>query len=156
MQSSAWQQLFEVSPQTVALIVLGVLFAIRELVNLKRDVLNSLGLEKREEIEKKETKARLDALAVQIRELKDSVDKRLDELQENSNRQQAALREDLADKINDRYKRYFSLGYIPTDEFDEFIQIHDAYKGIGGNHSGDAKFEKCIKSLRVMEVNNGV
>lgn len=156
MQSSAWQQLFEVSPQTVALIVLGVLFAIRELVNLKRDVLNSLGLEKREEIEKKETKARLDALAVQIRELKDSVDKRLDELQENSNRQQAALREDLADKINDRYKRYFSLGYIPTDEFDEFIQIHDAYKGIGGNHSGDAKFEKCIKSLKVMEVNNGV
>lgn len=156
MQSSAWQQLFEVSPQTVALIVLGVLFAIRELVNLKRDILNSLGLEKREEIEKKETKARLDALAVQIRELKDSVDKRLDELQENSNRQQAALREDLADKINDRYKRYFSLGYIPTDEFDEFIQIHDAYKGIGGNHSGDAKFEKCIKSLKVMEVNNGV
>ena len=52
MQSSAWQQLSSISPSTVALIVLGVLFALKELANLKRDVLNSLGLKKKEEIEK--------------------------------------------------------------------------------------------------------
>lgn len=157
MQSSAWQQLSSISPSTVALIVLGVLFALRELANLKRDVLNSLGLEKKEEIEKRETKERLDALSEQIKELKESVDRQLGELREKSTKQEAALREDLADKINDRYKRYFKLGYIPTDEFDELVQIHDAYKGIGGNHTGDEKFKKCIESLKVkQEESHGV
>ena len=142
METSAWQQLFDTPPYAVAFIFLGVLFLIRELSNLKRDVLNTLGLEKREEIEKKEAKERLDSLSRQIAELKESVDNQLGELRDKS----------LADKINDRYKRYFQLGYIPSDEFDEFIQIHEVYNKIGGNHTGDAKFKKCIESLKVKDV----
>lgn len=140
------------SPYSVAFIILGVLFLIRELSNLKRDVLNTLGLEKKEEIEKKENKERLDALSAQIEDLKEAVESRLDSLQDKSDRQQAALRESLADKINDRYKRYFQLGYIPADEFDEFGKLHEAYNSIGGNHTGDAKFAKCIQSLKVKDI----
>ena len=85
METSAWQQLFDTPPYAVAFIFLGVLFLIRELSNLKRDVLNTLGLEKREEIEKKEAKERLDSLSRQIAELKESVDNQLGELRDKRN-----------------------------------------------------------------------
>lgn len=32
------------------------------------------------------------------------------------------------------------------------ISLHDAYKGVGGNHSGDAKFEYCINHLPVIPI----
>lgn len=56
-----------------------------------------------------------------------------------------ASRETLANKINEKYKEYMDKGYIPADEFDEFVNLHDAYKGLGGNHSGDMKFNRCMK-----------
>jgi hypothetical protein len=61
----------------------------------------------------------------------------------------AANREALADRINQKYKIYFRLGYIPEDEYEEFVHLHDAYKGVGGNHTGDLKFDKCIKRLPI-------
>lgn len=64
----------------------------------------------------------------------------------------AAQREVLADKINEKYKYYISIKGIPEDEVDEFTNLHTAYKGIGGNHSGDAKFEYCINHLHVIPV----
>ncbi len=64
----------------------------------------------------------------------------------------AAQREVLADKINEKYKYYISIGGIPEDEVDEFTNLHSAYKGVGGNHSGDAKFEYCMNHLRVIPV----
>lgn len=64
----------------------------------------------------------------------------------------AAQREVLADKINEKYKYYISIKGIPEDEVDEFTNLHTAYKGVGGNHSGDAKYEYCINHLQVIPV----
>lgn len=63
-----------------------------------------------------------------------------------------AQREVLADKINQKYKHYISIKGIPEDEVDEFTNLHTAYKGCGGNHSGDAKYEYCINHLPVIPV----
>lgn len=64
----------------------------------------------------------------------------------------AAQREVLADKINEKYKYYISIKGIPEDEVDEFTNLHTAYKGVGGNHSGDAKYEYCMNHLEVIPV----
>lgn len=64
----------------------------------------------------------------------------------------AAQREVLADKINAKYKYYISIKGIPEDEVDEFTNLHAAYKGVGGNHSGDAKYEYCMNHLEVIPV----
>lgn len=63
-----------------------------------------------------------------------------------------AQREVLADKINEKYKYYISIKGIPEDEVDEFTNLHTAYKGVGGNHSGDAKYEYCMNHLKVIPV----
>lgn len=63
-----------------------------------------------------------------------------------------AQREVLADKINRKYKYYISINGIPEDEVDEFTNLHAAYKGCGGNHSGDIKYEYCINHLPVIPV----
>lgn len=80
-----------------------------------------------------------------IVEYNSSKDKQIDNLM-------AAQREVLADKINDKYKYYISIEGIPEDEVDEFTNLHTAYKGVGGNHSGDAKYEYCMNHLRVIPV----
>lgn len=63
-----------------------------------------------------------------------------------------ANRELLAEKINERYKYYISIRGIPEDEVDEFTNLHAAYKGCGGNHSGDAKYEYVMEHLPVIPV----
>ena len=63
-----------------------------------------------------------------------------------------AQREILADKINEKYKYYISLNGIPEDEVEEFTNLHQAYTGVGGNHSGDAKYEYCMNHLFVIPV----
>lgn len=51
----------------------------------------------------------------------------------------------LGDMINQKYHYYSEIEGIPEDEFDEFVALHDAYKGVDGNHSGDEKYEKAMK-----------
>lgn len=80
-----------------------------------------------------------------IVEYNSSTDKQIDNLM-------VAQREVLADKINEKYKYYISIKGIPEDEVDEFTNLHAAYKGVGGNHSGDAKYEYCINHLHVIPV----
>lgn len=63
-----------------------------------------------------------------------------------------ANKELLAEKINDKYKFYISIKGIPEDEVDEFTNLHTAYKGCGGNHSGDAKYEYVMEHLPVIPV----
>jgi hypothetical protein len=63
-----------------------------------------------------------------------------------------ANKELLAEKINEKYKYYISIKGIPEDEYDEFVSLHSAYKDVGGNHNGDAKFQYCIKHLPVIPV----
>lgn len=64
----------------------------------------------------------------------------------------AAQRESLADRINQKYKHYISIKGIPEDEVEEFTNLHIAYKGVGGNHSGDAKYDYCMKQLPMIPV----
>ena len=63
-----------------------------------------------------------------------------------------ANKEMLAEKINEKYKYYISINGIPEDEYDEFVPLHEAYNGVGGNHHGDAKFEYCIEHLPIIPV----
>lgn len=63
-----------------------------------------------------------------------------------------AQKEMMAEKINEKYKNYIAMDGIPADEKDEFISLHDAYKGVGGNHHGDEKFNYCINHLKVIPV----
>jgi hypothetical protein len=63
-----------------------------------------------------------------------------------------AQKEMLAEKINEKYKYYLSIKGIPEDEYDEFVSLHTAYKGVGGNHHGDAKFNYCIEHLPIIPV----
>lgn len=88
-------------------------------------------------------------------ELKDSIKAISDSNIENDKQITSlilAQKEMLAEKINEKYKYYLSIGGVPEDERDEFISLHDAYKGVGGNHTGDAKFEYCINHLPVIPV----
>lgn len=63
-----------------------------------------------------------------------------------------ANKEMLAEKINEKYKYYISIKGIPEDEYDEFVALHSAYNGVGGNHHGDAKFQYCIDHLPMIPV----
>lgn len=62
-----------------------------------------------------------------------------------------AVKEISADRINEKYKYYLHIKCIPEDEFDEFCNLHNAYKGVGGNSTIDAKFDKAIEELPVKE-----
>lgn len=82
------------------------------------------------------------------KELKDSIserDTRIDSLV-------IANKEMLAEKINEKYKYYINIKGIPEDEYDEFVSLHKAYNGVGGNHHGDAKFQYCIEHLPIIPV----
>lgn len=81
-------------------------------------------------------------------ELKDSISAR----DEQINALMVANKEMLAEKINEKYKYYISIGGIPEDEYDEFVSLHKAYNGVGGNHHGDAKFQYCIDHLPIIPV----
>lgn len=63
-----------------------------------------------------------------------------------------ANKELLADRINQKYKYYISIEGIPEDEYDEFVNMHKAYKGVGGNSHSDSKFEYCMNHLKVLSV----
>lgn len=63
-----------------------------------------------------------------------------------------ANKEMLAEKINEKYKHYIAINGIPEDEYEEFVSLHDAYNGVGGNHNGDAKFQYCIDHLPILPV----
>ena len=82
------------------------------------------------------------------KELKDSIAAR--DVQINS--LVDANKEMLAAKINEKYKYYISINGIPEDEYDEFVSLHAAYKGVGGNSHGDAKFEYCMEHLPIIPV----
>lgn len=56
----------------------------------------------------------------------------------------------LADGLNQKCKRYWHLSYIPEDEFDEFINEHNAYKALHGNSTIDEKYEKVMRGLKVL------
>lgn len=99
------------------------------------------------EIQKKltESMGKLADAIGRIEEFNSVKEKQLDNLIESQ-------KEILAEKINEKYKYYLSIDGIPEDEYDEFVSLHEAYKSTGGNHHGDAKFNYCIKHLKVIPV----
>lgn len=82
------------------------------------------------------------------KELKDSISAR----DEQVSSLVIAQKEMLAEKINEKYKYYIGIKGIPEDEYDEFVSLHKAYNGLGGNHHGDAKFQYCIDHLPIIPV----
>lgn len=92
----------------------------------------------------------------QIRkELADTIKELTDDSQEKNkqiNSLIVANKEILAEKINEKYKHYIAIGGIPEDEYDEFVGMHKAYNGVGGNSHGDAKFKYCMEHLPVIPV----
>ena len=132
-----------------------------------------IGLETKSQKEKREVKELLDETSklakstakdlteLEKRHTKDEKDfrEKLDEHIEDGREDRekinsliTAQKEMLAEKINEKYKYYLSIGGVPEDERDEFISLHAAYNGVGGNHNGDAKFEYCINHLPIIPV----
>lgn len=75
---------------------------------------------------------------------------KLETIDDRTIRTENASRESLGDVIAQKYIRYIQLNGIPSDELDEFCSLHDAYKAVGGNHAGDAKFNYCINNLQIL------
>lgn len=82
------------------------------------------------------------------KELKDSINARDIQIESLV----SANKEMLAEEINKKYKHYINIKGIPEDEYEEFVSLHKAYKGVGGNHNGDAKFQYCIDHLPIIPV----
>lgn len=82
------------------------------------------------------------------KELKDSVSSRDAQIEALV----IANKELLAEEINKKYKHYLDINGIPADEYDDFGLLHDAYKGLGGNHNGDSRFQYCIDHLPIIPV----
>lgn len=158
MESTAFGQLFNADPYMVVLIALSILFVIKQVGALIPEVLKTLGLVRKQDIEDAQMKEDINNLNQELVEIKDivssgfsKIEAEVNLLKRDNENVAMAHREELADKLNDRYRRYFRLGYIPSDEIDEFGHLHHAYNLVGGNHTGDAKYQKCIDSLDVRE-----
>lgn len=122
----------------IILFISGSLFFIIECIKLGDYILSRLGIETRFSLKRKQESETLS-----------HHDEQLAKMQTELETLKIASREILGDRLNQKYKVYLRKGYIPEDEYEEFISFHDAYNGIGGNHTGDAKFEKCIKDLPI-------
>lgn len=89
------------------------------------------------------------------KELADTINKVADDNQKKGEQISSLIvanKEMLAEKINEKYKYYISINGVPEDEYDEFVSLHKAYNGVGGNSHGDAKFEYCIEHLPIIPV----
>ena len=64
----------------------------------------------------------------------------------------AGNRELLGNALDQKFDKYIELQGIPSDELDEFVSLHDAYKGCGGNHRRDSKFDYVMTHLSVLPV----
>ena len=158
MSSEAVEIISQTSPWVIFLIIFGLLSIILQCINVLKNLRDTFGIELKEDVEKREIKESISGLSSEFKTSINSLESQIKNLEEQYNGFKVeinnitiATREELGDKINLKFKRYFELGYIPADEFDEFVNLHNAYKLVGGNHSGDAKYNKCITSLKVID-----
>lgn len=61
-----------------------------------------------------------------------------------------AQMESMCDRIEQKCKFYIAQNGIPEDEYDSFVRLFNAYRGINGNHGAEAKFNYCIKNLKII------
>lgn len=91
-------------------------------------------------------------------ELKDTLklmSDRDDKLAKEINALVIANRETLGDRIDERFRYYFSIGGIPGDEYEGFVSLHDAYKLVGGNHVRDEKYNYAMKNFPILKKGYG-
>lgn len=74
-------------------------------------------------------------------------DEAIEALTKGQELQSIALRMILCNSLNERYIKYRKQNYIPENEYEEYKDMHKAYNGVGGNHTGDSKFEWAIAHL---------
>lgn len=58
----------------------------------------------------------------------------------------------LGDKIDQRFSRYVALGGIPESEVDEFNGLFAAYKGLGGNHKREEKYNYVREHMKIIPI----
>lgn len=157
MNSSAIEVIKATDPWIILLIILGLFYIIKELFEASKYFLEAFGLVKREDLEKQETKNSVEEITKELTKINEKIDCltneiniRMSKVQTDIDNVMEASREELGDRINTKFKHYFTLGYIPADEYGEFVNLHRAYKSVGGNHSGDAKFKRCEK-LKIID-----
>lgn len=80
----------------------------------------------------------------------ESVEGQLGNMKKELDATKLAVQASLGDRINSRYQRYIALNGIPEEEYDEFQLIYEAYKGVDGNHKGDAKYKYCTEYLEII------
>ena len=169
MESQAFNIFTTIEPLTLILSFLGIFYLIKAIIEATKYIFKTFGLERKSDIDKEKLREHVDKLYTSIENVDNKIDSKIDKLREDidvkmgemqdqinevsqCNRNIAeASREELADKINSKYKLYFKQGYIPLDEYDEFVNLHRAYKLVGGNHSGDEKFKKCCELLEIRD-----
>lgn len=115
-------------------------------------IISKLGIELKGTKEKRETAIILSNVMDKVNE----IDKKIEEMNERLVATETATKESLADRINHKYKEYLGKNGIPEDEVDEFISLHKAYKGVGGNHTSDIKFNYCMDNLSIIPCQNQV
>lgn len=141
----SFQKLNEIGLLTVVLVVMNLMILINALFKTWQDFKKNTGIMTRQSL-KEETQEKT---LGEHEEHFEKLDKQITEMRQSIEQIMAANRVSLGSKINDKYKDYLQKGYIPQDEYDEFIDLHDAYKGVKGNHSGDAKFKYIKENLEI-------
>lgn len=126
--------LFELDIVNIIMGIFIIMFALQKIIEISTFLLGKFGIETKSERRKKEHETKLS-----------EHDERLSSIDTGLQSLRIANMAVLADRLNQKYKDYMKIGGIPEDEFDEFVQMHDAYKGVGGNHTIDEKYKKAMK-----------
>ena len=80
----------------------------------------------------------------------DKLKKSEEEMHHEINAITAAVQQLLADRLNQRIRYYYKIGYIPHDELENFQHQYTAYKGVDGNGEMELRFHKCLEDLHVV------
>lgn len=145
-------ELTNVDFSSIFLAVFMILFGIKSVVSLFEWIIRQLGLETKWMRTQRKERELLMQTSQNLSALQKRHDEEIRQSMMRIENLMIAQREILADKINEKYKYYISIKGIPEDEVEEFTNLHTAYQGVGGNHSGDAKYEYCINHLSVIPV----
>lgn len=172
------QELFKIDIRTVIIGIIAILVAVKYIYELIIWLAGKLGIQFKSNVVKQEDHKLLENISQRVaniesensnniqrdnelvqvlNDVSDSINlisTKVDTLEKKLDNTTVASRESLADRINQKYKYYLRINGIPEDEINEFVELHKAYKGVGGNHSGDAKFKYCMEQLPILPAEN--
>lgn len=81
----------------------------------------------------------------------------MNQIVESNKARDNAMMEEMCDRIGQKTRHYINdLHGIPEDEYDDFVRLFSAYKGIGGNHGAEAKYNYCINQLSILPVTKSI